>query len=266
MPLFLQPSADQQGKNDARCDKIGQWPFAPADGTVAWFTRVLAKKHWERIAFGIARGENKALAAMHVDNHLALRKSGKSFMSKPLTVPIHRPFTLDEYIAYTGWEVPGVIYKRNMGLALDYFQKNVPLPVLKQRVERGPWTLPVGGEVIRLTSWMQAIDYGKPVDPNCLVPANYVLIAFRVDSDIRKEQARGNWYTYQTTQQNTVAIVHDQERKRLYKVVAPIKCLKTTVADAYVDWARQRGVNPEYRAGGGIQLFLWQADRFLKPM
>jgi hypothetical protein len=53
----------------------------------------------------------------------------------------------------------------------------------------------------------------------------------------------------------------------VYNVEFPVEALKTTVADAYVDWTRKRDVNaaaPEYRHGGGIQLFIWDAGRFLK--
>ena len=39
-------------------------------------------------------------------------------MAQPPTLPTHARITLDQFLAYTGWEVPTPIYRANMQAAL----------------------------------------------------------------------------------------------------------------------------------------------------
>jgi hypothetical protein len=187
-------------------------------------------------------------------------------MAEPVILPTHARITLDQFLKFTGWDVPSPSYRTNMQVALDFFQDKIPAPTLRQRItDPSPWALPRGG-VIKLSELMQAINFERPVE-RTLVPVNTRLLGF-LHQDIGKhDRPRGNYYTYQSSPQTTLAIPHNQDATHVYKVEFPVEALKTTVADAYVDWTRKRGVNaaaPEYRHGGGIQLFIWDAGRFLK--
>jgi hypothetical protein len=85
-------------------------------------------------------------------------------MVKPLTLPTHARITLDQFVAYTGWDVPSITYRTNMQEALNFFQDKIPAPVLRQPVsDPSPWALPRGG-VIKLSELMQAIDFARPVE------------------------------------------------------------------------------------------------------
>ena len=113
---------------------------------------------------------------------------------------------------------------------------------------------------------MQAIDFHRPVERTTL-PMNTRLLAF-LHQDIGKPyRPRGHYYTYQSSQQTALAIPHNQDASHIYIVEFPVEALKSTVADAYVDWTRRRAIHaaaPEYRHGGGVQLFIWDAGRFLR--
>lgn len=182
------------------------------------------------------------------------------------TLPTHARITLDQFIAYTGWEVPSQAHRANMQVALDFFQDKIRADVLRQRItDPAPWALPRGG-VIKLSELMQAINFGRPVE-RTTIPMNTRLQAF-LHHDIGKhDRPRGNYYTYQSTQQAALAIPHNQDASHIYVVQTPVDALKSAVADAYVDWTRKRALNPaapEYRHGGGTQLFIWDAGQFLK--
>ena len=189
-------------------------------------------------------------------------------MAQPPMLPTHARIALDQFLAYTGWDVPSPMYRANMQVALDFFQDKIPAASLRQRIaDPSPWALPRGG-VIKLSELMQAMDFNRPV-ARTLLPVNTRLLAF-LHQDIGKhDRPRGNYYTYQSSQQTALAIPHNQQATHVYNVEVPVEALKTTVADAYVDWTRKRAVNaatPEYRHGGGVQLFIWDAGRYLKPV
>jgi hypothetical protein len=189
-------------------------------------------------------------------------------MSRLPTLPTHARITLEQFLAYTGWDVPSPTYRDNMKVALDFFQDKVPVAVLRQRLaDPSPWALPRGG-AIKLSEVMQAIDFHRPVARTTL-PVNTRLLSF-LHRDIGKhDRPRGNYFTYQSSQQTDLAIPHNQQATHVYRVECPVEALKTTVSDAYVDWTRRRAVDPaapEYRHGGGIQLYIWDPGLYLKHL
>jgi hypothetical protein len=184
-------------------------------------------------------------------------------MATAVDVKTHPDFTIDEIIAYTGWRVPSPVYKENMRLALEYFQRVVkPRSVLREQDDAGPWNLRINGTKIRLLNWMQGIDFSKPVNPLRSVNKGDPLIAYK-DPSIRPGRVRGNWYTFPSTQQDAVAIHSKQTRLHKFKARAAFTCMKTTASDAFVGWVRD--LPAEYRHGGAPQLFIWDAERLLEP-
>lgn len=186
-------------------------------------------------------------------------------MAQLLTLPTHARITLDQFLAYTGWNAPAASWP-NMRLALDFFQDKIPAAYLRQRViDPSPWALPRCG-VIKLSELMQSIDFSQTI-ARITLPTNTRLLAFLHDDVSKHDRPTGRFYTYQSSQQTALAIPHNQDTAHVYRVELPVDALKTTVADAYVDWTRKRERNaapPEYRRGGGIQFFIWDAGRYLR--
>ena len=72
-------------------------------------------------------------------------------MAQLITLPTRARITLEQFIAYTGWEVPSQTHRANMQVALDFFQDKIPASLLRQRIsDPAPWALPRGG-VIKLS-------------------------------------------------------------------------------------------------------------------
>lgn len=183
-------------------------------------------------------------------------------MAKVIDVKTHPAFTVDEIIEYSGFLFPTIQYKKNMRVALDYFQEFVPRKILREQDDSGPWNLKINGIKIKLLNWLQAIDFNNTVDPSRVVNKGDPLIAFK-DPAAKSGRVRGNWYTFPSTKQEGVAIHSTQTRMHKFKARQPFTCMKSTASDAFVGWVQ--GQPAEYRHGGATQLFIWEAERFLEP-
>jgi hypothetical protein len=116
--------------------------------------------------------------------------------------------------------------------------------------------LPCGGVPV---AYEVARALGAPLDVFFLLPRQQTV----------RDRPRGNYCTYPSSQQTALAIPHNQETAHVDNVEFPVEALKTTVADASVDWTRSRAVNPaapEYRHGGGLRRFIWDANHHLKHL
>jgi hypothetical protein len=185
-------------------------------------------------------------------------------MPTSIDVRTHRDFTVDEIIEETGWSVPSKIYRDNMRVALDYFQRTVPKAVLRKVTQTGRWNLQINGLTIELLKWMQAIDFRWPVKPSRLVTRGAPLISFRCERPWPGKHIGGNWYTGPSTDQEKVAIHSTQTRLHKFKARMPFTCMESTAADAYVDWVPDNP--PQLRHGGSQQLFIWNAALLLEPL
>lgn len=183
-------------------------------------------------------------------------------MARAIDIRIHPDFTIDELILYTNWTVPSPMYRENLRRALDYFQQVVPKAVLRQEDDAGPWNLRINGVKFKLLNWLQGIDFREPVNPRRMVNKGDPLIAFKGPS-IRPGQVRGNWYTFPSTRQGSVAIHSTQTRPHKFKARAAFTCMQSTASDAFVGWVHD--MPAEYRRGGAQQLFIWDAGRVLEP-
>jgi hypothetical protein len=183
-------------------------------------------------------------------------------MARAIDVKIHPEFTVDELIRYTNWPIPSPAYRENLRRALVYFQQVVPRPVLRQVDDAGPWNLNINGIKIKLVNWLQAIDFKFPVDPQRQVNKGDLLIAYK-DPSIRRGTVRGNWYTFPSTHPTKVAIPSNQYRLHKFNARDNFVCMVSTASDAFVGWVTD--MPPEYRHGGGHQLFVWDPERVLDP-
>lgn len=183
-------------------------------------------------------------------------------MSRAINVQTHPDFTIDQIIQYTGWQVPSPTYRENLRQALGYFQRVVPKSVLRKEDDAGPWNLRINGAKITLLNWLQGIDFHQPVNPHRMVNKGDPLIAFK-DPSLRPGHLRGNWYTFPSTQQESVAIHSTQNRPHKFKARVSFVCMQSTASDAFVGWVRD--MPAEYRKGGAQQLFIWGAEGVLEP-
>jgi hypothetical protein len=180
-------------------------------------------------------------------------------MVKAINVRTHPDFTLDEFVRYTGWPVPSPAYRANMQRALEFFQRTVPRRVLREDDAPGPYGLRINGSCVRLTNWMQAINYHLPVNPQRTVAKGNPLYAYTL-----RGRRPGNWYTFPSTGREELAIHSSQVELHKLKARSGFTCMQSTAADAYVCWVR--GAGAEYQHGSGQQLFIWGAPSFLEPV
>jgi len=199
--------------------------------------------------------------------------------------------TLRQFLDYTGWENNAP--QERMGVALEYFQSAVPLSYLSQPVKDpvtpdgkplgpNPWLLPrsdgadsrpseAGPHLasdkarnkvsVNLCVLMQSIDYSHPVSVRLIVKGT-LLKAFHAVCD--RAGLFGHFYTLLHATPAAMAIPHDQTATRIYEAACSFASLASTVADAYVDWAMNRGVLPRYRHGGGWQFYVWDPELRLR--
>ncbi len=184
-------------------------------------------------------------------------------MSRAVDVRTHPDFTVEQIIEYTGFFVPSVTYKDNMRQALDFFQGTVPRNILRQQDDSGPWNLRINGTKIKLLNWMQGIDFSRPVNTQRWIGKGDPLIAYRAPQE-RPGVAWGSWYTFPSTQQESLAIPSSQTRLHKFKARAGFLCMLSTASDTFVGWVR--GAPGEYRHGGARQLFIWNARQVLEPI
>lgn len=183
-------------------------------------------------------------------------------------LPIHRRITLDEFLAFTGWEVTPGVSRTAMGVALDFYQDCIPRPILMQKVTRpSPWSLP-RGDVIKLSELMQAIDFRGPVE-RLVAHSNRRFKCFRPKNEPKSQRPRGNWFTDPSSRQETLALPSEQGLVRVYVVKTPVQCLKSRVSDAFtwirrnVEQIQQETLPEKYFRGGGFQYFIWEPQRHL---
>ncbi len=167
--------------------------------------------------------------------------------------------SLSDFLKQTGWETdtssPG------LGIAYTFFNLNVPLTeLLEADCDPGPWSLKTNGAVVRLTQWMQAIDFAGPVHSEYL-PAGTRLWSYHSPTQTRP----GNWFTLPGMPASAMAIDRTKTEPHAYVAIHPFPALISRVSDAYVDWARQYGVREQYRDGGGTQIFVWKPEQYLRP-
>jgi hypothetical protein len=209
------------------------------------------------------------------------------------SAPIRLPMTLQEFVEYTGWEDDAP--QDRLRAALDYFQTAVPLSYLGQPVKDprspqgkslgpNPWLLPrpqpTDGRSpgpnaqhrsdqarvkrpINLCTLMQAIDFSHPVSVR-LIPKDALLMAFHTLRD--RTGVFGHYFTLLHTSPTCLAIPHDQTVPAYYEAVCSFVALASTVADAYVDWAMDRGIGWQYQHGGGQQFYIWNPELRLRSV
>jgi len=184
-------------------------------------------------------------------------------------LPTHRRITLDEFLTFTGWELTPGVSKAGMETALNFYQDKIPRPTLLQRVSRpSPWSLP-RGNVIKLSELMQAIDFGQPV-LRVTATVNERFKCFRPKNEPKSQRPRGNWFTYLSSGQKTLAIPDGQDLERIYKVKTPVECLKSAASDAFTwivrnqDEIHTESLADKYYRGGGQQFFIWEPQRYLE--
>jgi hypothetical protein len=160
--------------------------------------------------------------------------------------------TLQQFLDFTGWGTPAL--PGTMQMALEFFQDVVPQDDLRAiDDDPGFYALPSGGPFYCLTRWMQSFDFSHPVQ-RVYLPPGRLLKAFVAPS---AGQRLGHYFTSGRTPSGALAIPRDQTVPRWFVVQYLAPALAGTVSDAYVDWARQRGIDPEYRRGSGDQFFIW---------
>jgi len=179
-----------------------------------------------------------------------------------MATTVKLPMTLEEFLDFTGWQVNDP--RHRLRTALDYFQNTVDLDYLSKPVEDpkgpdglsmgpNPWILPRDNP-IQLSLLMQAIDFSYPVSV-VHITKGQILKAFQTTIFFGNY---GDYYTPASSRMDRLAIPRDQQTARFYESITSFRCLASTVSDAYVDWAMWRGVQEEYRHGGGRQFYIWK--------
>jgi hypothetical protein len=192
-------------------------------------------------------------------------------MSRNVALPLHRRWTVDDFLAFAGWELTPGMSRAAIGIALNFYQDKVPRPLLLRRVERpGPWSLP-RGNVVKLSEWMQAIDYRRPV-ARVVARANERFLSYRSRRESEAKRVFGNWFANLSARQERLALPADQDLVRIYVVKTPVECLKSAVSDAFT-WLRADPVeiqeetfSDKYFTGGGCQYFIWEPERYLERL
>jgi len=189
-------------------------------------------------------------------------------MAQRRPLPIHKRITLDEFLAFTGWEMNPGASRTAMTTALDFYQDCIPRPILMQKVARpSPWSLP-RGDVIKLSELMQAIDFRGPVE-RLVAQCNRRFKCFRPRNEPKAQRPRGNWFTDPSARQESLALPGEQDLVRVYVVQTPAQCLKSRVSDAFT-WIRrnmeqieQETLSEKYFHGSGFEYFIWEPQRYL---
>jgi hypothetical protein len=168
-----------------------------------------------------------------------------------------RKLSVDEFMKYAGWETR---YNRSyVQIALNFFQSAVPAGEWRRRVDNpGPWLLP-RKNAVRLCEWMQSIDFNKPVIEEHLWPGQ-ILKKYSIHGQTRI--GLGNFFTLCDQTNRKIGIYSSQNIPNYFEVTISIRCLRTSVSDAYADWGE--GLDPEYCHGGGLQVFIWKPEHVLK--
>jgi hypothetical protein len=188
-------------------------------------------------------------------------------VAKSPQLPLSGRITLEQFLAYTGWEKPIGVAADGMRTALNFYQDKVPRNVLMAQVDRASPLAPktIHGPVIKLVELMQAIDFTKPV-------ARYTAQRNERFKQVRRSDAKatdkpsGNWFTFLSSNVESLGLPGNQSREYVYVVMQTVEGLKTTVADAFT-WQRTRPgetTADKYFHGGGMQLFVWEPGSCFK--
>ncbi|MBS0195827.1 MAG: hypothetical protein JSR77_03630 [Planctomycetes bacterium] len=171
------------------------------------------------------------------------------------------PATIEDFVKATRWggDAPphGPVLDA-MRRAFDFFKRSVPRNVLADRATQfdigpNPWGLTLSGRVTRLCAWMQAIRFENGVNDCFHIDKSYKLVAFRDPGD---KQSYGNWYTFTSTDPQTLAILKGQSQPRFFRTTCAFTCLRSTASDTFAIWGIPQGKPAQYSAGGGNQLFI----------
>jgi len=183
-------------------------------------------------------------------------------------LPAHRRITLDEFLAFTGWEMLSGASRAAMSAALDFYQGCIPRSVLMRKVAHpSPWSLP-RGDVIYLSELMQAIDFRGPVE-RLVAHRNRRFKCFRPRTEPKSPKPTGQWFTDMSSRQDTLGLPGVQDLVRIYVVKTPVQCLKSRVSDAFtwirrnVEERRHETLAEKYFRGAGMQYFIWEPHRYL---
>jgi hypothetical protein len=182
-------------------------------------------------------------------------------------LPIHGRITLDQFLAYSGWQITPGANRAGMQTALDFYQDKIPRAVLTAQVGAASPLAPktVHGPVIKLVELMQAIDFSQPVS-RYTAQKNERFKQVRRQNEAALDKPRGNWFTFLSTQVNTLGLPGNQSREHVYVVDRPVEGLKTTVADAFT-WTRPQPnetTQDKYLRGGAMQFFVWEPWQYFR--
>lgn len=176
------------------------------------------------------------------------------------------PQTVDELIAATGWEVeyPKPFYIQNMTAAWRFFHVSFRASFLwTARTDAPPWVLRINSQPYRIVSWMQAINFTKPVNNLRVIRKGSEVDSYRRPKE-KAGSILGNWFTFPSNHVDKLAIPSGRYTLHKFKAKVDFICLQSTVADAYCDWLPDRP--PQYRHGGGQQLFIPRPPMVLQPI
>lgn len=188
-------------------------------------------------------------------------------MAKSPQLPLNGRITLEQFLAYTGWDPPVGMAADGMKTALNFYQDKVPRSVLMAQVSQPSPFAPktIHGPVIKLVELMQAIDFTKPV-ARYTTQRNERFKQVRRTNEPATNKPTGNWFTFMSTKVESLGLPGNQSREYVYVVQQPVEGLKTTVGDAFT-WAKSRPgetTADKYLHGGGIQLFVWEPGNYFK--
>ncbi|MCX5691652.1 MAG: hypothetical protein NTV94_17980 [Planctomycetota bacterium] len=161
---------------------------------------------------------------------------------------------LSQFLQLSHWQLKDAAEAANMTIALAFFTREVSAEELCSPVpDPSPWLTGAGGTPLRIMEFMQAIDFGNPL-VTAYLPAGWRLQCYRTPGS--RSSNAGRYYTELGTPGVKLAIPGDQFVSWQATLVRPASCLISTVGDAYIDWARQRGIPARYGGGGARQYFL----------
>lgn len=166
---------------------------------------------------------------------------------------VTRQTTAEEFIQRSGWEM-GAGSPLEFQKAFRFFLDRVPLDVLNRADASSPWG-PPGTRRTTLLSWLQAIDFTRPVNPARLITQNEWVKQVRFPDE--PLQAKGDWFTWLWSGVDRMGLPEGQTADRIYRVARPITCLEARIADAFAGWV-EVSANRDYRHGGAVQLFIYR--------
>lgn len=161
---------------------------------------------------------------------------------------------LSEFLRLSGWDTPEPAQASRMALSLDFMTLEMGEQELRRPVsDPSPWLTQGKRTALKVMQLMQAISFDAPVRTGYL-PAGWRLICYRTFN--APTDRPGNYYTLPGSPSTRLAVARNQFVAWSAVLTSPSTCLISKVGDAYVDWARDRGVPPDYRRGSAPQFFI----------